>query len=291
MKQYLQLLRPQHWVKNLLVFLPLVTSRSLFDLSLFARVCAGAAVFCLLSSVVYVCNDIMDADSDRCHPVKCKRPVASGAVTANSAKGLVAVLLGVIIAAGALTFDGNIAAWAVLALYFGLNIAYSARLKHVAIADVFVLASGYALRVYFCSAITGIEISKWLFLTLTVGALFMALGKRRGEMRIQDGGCRTRKVLALYSDAFLDKTMYICEAIAVVFYSLWSIDSVTVTQSNSNNIIFTVPFVLVIFMRYNLLLERDTDGDPMNMLMNDKPLLIICGVFAAAFVALLYAQI
>jgi 4-hydroxybenzoate polyprenyltransferase len=83
-------------------------------------------------------------------------------------------------AAGTLTFGGNIAAWTILALYFGLNIAYSAWLKHVAIADVFILASGYALRVYFCSAITGIEISHWLFLTLTVGALFMALGKRRG---------------------------------------------------------------------------------------------------------------
>jgi hypothetical protein len=108
-------------------------------------------------------------------------------------------------------------------------------------------------------------------------------------VRKQGGGGQTRKVLESYSDAFLDNTMYICEAIAIVFYSLWSIDGVTVEQSGSNNIIFTVPFVFAIFMRYNLLLERDADGDPMNTLMSDKPLMITCGVFTAAFVALLYA--
>lgn len=202
---YIKLFRLNHWIKNALVFLPLVTAHKLFNLELFVQVCIGTVMFCLLSSAVYILNDIYDVDNDRVHPIKCKRPLASGDVSIIAAKLLFGVLLLTIATLGIFTLKDNVVAWIILLVYFLLNAAYSVLLKHIAIADVFILASGYALRVYFCSAMTGIEISKWLFLTLTVCALFLALGKRRGEMRRHGHGGETRKVLSQYSEVFLDK--------------------------------------------------------------------------------------
>lgn len=271
----------------MLVLLPLVTAGELFHTDLLVSAIIGMVIFCLLSSVIYIINDISDIESDKHHPEKSKRPLASGAVSLTSAWIEAGVLLAVIIALCIVFFRSNAAVWLLLTAYLILNTAYSVKLKHIAIADVFVLASGYVLRVYFCWAITGIEISKWLFLTLTVGALFLSLGKRRGELRTQNDDGKTRKVLLQYTEGFLDKTMYMCEAISIVFYSLWSIDG-TSTVQNKDSMIFTVPFVILIFMRYNLLIERDTDGDPITTLMKDKILLAICAIFAIVFVVLIY---
>lgn len=284
----IRLLRPEHWIKNILVLLPLVTAHKLYDVPLLIKALIGTAVFCLLSSVIYIINDINDIETDKLHPKKCRRPLASGAVSIPTAKAMIVLLLALIIAAGIFSFGDNVTAWAVLACYLIANIAYSVKLKHIAIADIFILASGYVLRIYFCSALTGIEISGWLFLTLTSGALFLALGKRCGEFRKQGSSGETRKVLLSYTDSFLDKSMYMCEAITIIFYSLWSIDSITITQSSNDKIIFTVPFVIIIFMRYDLLIERGDDGDPVSTLMNDKPLLAICLVFVLVFLGMLY---
>jgi 4-hydroxybenzoate polyprenyltransferase len=288
MVNYLKLLRPKHWIKNLLVFLPLVTAHELFNGALAARACLGAVMFCKLSTAVYVVNDMHDAESDRAHPAKRLRPLASGAVAVKNAVILLVCLLAGTAAIGLFALHANKGAWLVLIAYFAINLSYSSILKHFALADIFALASGYALRAYFCAAITGIEISQWLFLTLITGALFLALGKRRGELRAQGDGGGTRRVLAQYSETFLDKTMYMCEAMALVFYSLWSIDGFTIARNSSSCIIFTVPFVLLIFMRYNLIIERGTDADPVNTILGDKPLLALCGVFVAFFVAALY---
>lgn len=284
---HIRLLRPEHWIKNILVFLPLVTAHKLFDFSLLIKTAIGTVMFCMLSSVVYIINDIHDLEHDRLHVKKRHRPLASGVVRVSTAKVIAVCLIILIIAMGAVSFGNNIAAWSMLAVYLIANVAYSVKLKQIAIADIFILASGYVIRVYFCSAITGIEISQWLFLTLMVGALFLALGKRRGELRAQNSG-NTRKVLLSYTDAFLDKTMYMCEAVTVVFYSLWTIDAITVSQNGNGNIIFTVPIVILIIMRYNLLIERNADGDPVSTLLSDKPLLVLCLLYAVVFLGLLY---
>ncbi|MDR1735175.1 MAG: decaprenyl-phosphate phosphoribosyltransferase [Oscillospiraceae bacterium] len=280
LKGCINLMRPKHWIKNALVLLPVVTAHQIMNFDILCKAVIGMMVFCFLSSAVYIINDIFDIESDRLHSAKKGRPLASGAVSLGIAYALIGILLSAVIVPCALFFHWNPVAYLLLAAYLLANLAYSVKLKHIPIADITVLASGYALRVYFCSAVTGIPISKWLFLTLVAGAFFLALGKRRGEFRRE--GTQTRKVLKRYDAGFLDKTMYMCEGMAIVFYSLWTLDG------NSGTLIFTVPCLLLVLLRYNLLLERGCDGDPVSTLLSDKALLFLCAAYGLIFMLLLY---
>ncbi len=285
--QILRLLRVKHYIKNVLIFLPLFFARELTTPALLLKTLLAFLAFCLLASAVYVFNDLRDADKDQSHPVKRNRPIASGAVSRRTAALLFAALLA---GAAALTVlaGGGFALWAAMAAYLALNIAYSMGLKNVPIADIVILASGYLLRVMIGAAVTGIPISNWLYLTVIAMAFYLGLGKRRGEMLAHAAGEGARPVLRFYTPGFLEKNMLMCVTLGIVFYSLWTVDAATVARVGSGQLVWTVPLVIVIFFKYSLNLEGKTDGDPVEVLLGDKLLVALVGLLAVALAAIMY---
>ena len=276
MKNYLRLLRPKHYVKNVLVLLPLFFSGRFFERMPLCVGLLGFAAFCLLSSLVYIVNDLRDAPADRLHPTKCRRPIASGAVGVPSALALAAALGAAVLLLGILArFPAG--SWLCMGVYLLVNLGYSFGLKNVPILDVALLVSGFLLRVLFGASVTGITISNWLYLTVVSISFYLALGKRRGELRRQSD--TARPVLRYYNDAFLSRNMSSCLTLAVVFYSLWSVD-----EANAGTyLVWTVPLVLCLCLKYSL-----TVGDPVEVIYGDKVLLVLIALFAAVTTALLY---
>ena len=238
----------------------------------------GFVAFCCLASVVYIINDICDAPRDRLHPTKKSRPIASGAVSPMQAAAEAAVLLAVMLL---LSFWCNfpLESYLCLAIYFAVNIGYSLGLKNVPILDIALLVSGFLLRVLFGAAVTGIAISDWLYLTVIAISFYLGLGKRRGELARQKGD--TRKVLKYYTYDYLDKYMQISLGLSITFYALWSMGA-------ANGMVWTVPLVICLCMKYSLTVEGDSDGDPVEVICRDKILLALAAAFAALVLSILY---
>ena len=248
MRRYLKLMRVHHYIKNLLLLVPLACSGQLFNLQkLFVGIVAFVS-FCMVSSVVYIFNDIRDVEKDRKHPTKCKRPIASGEVSIKSAWIIAIILLLLTVLCNFLVFQVN--SMILLALYLVLNLAYSIRLKNIPIVDVTILVSGFLIRILYGAFVTNITISNWLYLTVITIAFYFALGKRRNELKQFSDG-ETRQVLSMYSIEFLDKKMEMCLTLANAFYALWSMDEKTVLFYNNKYLIFTVPIVLLITIKYS----------------------------------------
>lgn len=281
MKDYIRLLRPKHYVKNILILLPLVFSGRFFERELLCSALAGLVAFCLLASLIYIVNDVRDAEADRKHPTKCRRPIASGAVSVRAAWMLFALLLAAVVTVGFVSHFPP-TGWLCLAVYLAVNLGYSFGLKNVPILDVALLVSGFLLRVLFGAAVTGIEISNWLYLTVVSLSFYLALGKRRGELRRQNDG--TRAVLRYYNEEFLSRSMNICLTLAIVFYSLWSAEG----SSVSARLIWTVPLVICLCLKYSLTVEGDSDGDPVEVIFHDRVLLALIAVFGVLTMGLLY---
>lgn len=286
MKPYLKLMRVHHYIKNVLVFAALACSGQLFSSGKFLLNLAGFAAFCLVSSIVYIINDIRDSEKDRMHPVKCKRPIASGAVSTGNASILAAILAAA--AAGLSVWIGDPMAGLILAVYLLINIAYSNGLKDVPLLDIVILVSGFLLRVLYGSIVSDIVISNWLYLTVLVLAMYLSLGKRRNELK-QLGGGKTRKVLKAYPIGFLEQGMTMCLTLTNVFYTLWAMDDATAERYSSGRMVMTVPIVLLITMKYSMDVEGASDGDPVEVVLHDAVLLALCIIYLAAMMMILYA--
>ncbi len=284
-KSYLKLIRVHHYIKNLLVFAAVICSGQLFQKDRFIPSLLGFAAFCMASSFIYIINDIRDKERDRLHPVKSGRPIASGAVPVKNALILSVILLTVAAAFNFAAF--NLWSTLMLVLYIVINIAYSFGLKNIPIVDITLLSAGFLIRIMYGAVISGITVSNWLYLTVISVAFYCALGKRRNELRRSESG-ETRKVLKNYSADFLDKNMYMCLALANVFYALWSMDKETALLYDNSHLIFTVPIVLLITMKYSMNVEGDSDGDPVEILLHDKVLLALCVIYLAAMFIILY---
>ncbi|MBE6969701.1 MAG: decaprenyl-phosphate phosphoribosyltransferase [Ruminococcaceae bacterium] len=284
MKHYLKLMRVHHYIKNFLVFAALACSGQLFNPEKLGAGLAAFVAFCMVSSVVYIVNDIRDQEKDRRHPTKCKRPIAAGTVSVKNAWCLAAALLVIAAVCNSLSF--HLGATLLLVLYFVLNLVYSFGLKNVPIVDITILVSGFLIRILYGAMVTDIVISNWLYLTVIAVAFYFSLGKRRNELR-QLGGGETRAVLKAYPVSFLNKSMNMCLTLANVFYALWSMDENTV-RAYGNSLVFSVPIVLLITMKYSLNIEGDSDGDPVEVLLHDKVLLLLCFVYLVMMLAILY---
>ncbi len=277
-----RLMRPKHYLKNVLILLPLVFARQLDDLDKVVRTLIGVAAFSAAASVVYIVNDLRDVELDRHHPVKRNRPIASGAVPVPVAIAQAVVLIPIAAALSWLAGSG-VVGYALLGGYLLLNLAYSFGLKHVPILDVAILAVGFIVRVYYGADIAGIAVSSWFYLTMFSFSFFVSFGKRRNE--ILQTGTTTRVANARYVPAFLDKAMYLAAAVTVVFYALWTIDS----GEAKGLLIWTVPLVLVVFLVYILRVEQpDQSGDPIDVVMGSASLLSLLATYGAAIVGLLY---
>lgn len=285
MKKYLKLMRVHHYLKNFLVFAALACSGQMFNTGkLFMGVFAFIS-FCMLSSVIYIINDIRDKEKDKKHPTKSKRPIASGSVSVKNAGILATILFVIAMIFNAFTY--NTTATLLLLLYFILNLLYSFGLKNIPIVDISILVSGFLIRVLYGASVTGITVSNWLYLTIIALSFYFALGKRRNELKqINDGA--TRQVLKSYPVAFLDKNMNTFLTLANVFYALWSMDEKTKIFYNNEYLVFTVPIVFLITMKYSLNIEGESDGDPVEVLIHDKVLLTLCVLYAASMFMILY---
>lgn len=279
----LRILRVKHYVKNLLIFLPLLFSKQLSTCSsqLWNVVWAFIA-FCLFASAIYLFNDIQDKEKDKHHPTKKNRPIASGQISESEAWATFAamLLIGVCVASYA-SFCSSWLILVVLLLYISLNIMYSLYLKNVPILEIGILSTGFMMRVMMGGYAAHVDVSAWLYLTVLSASFYMGLGKRRNELQ-SEGNKETRKVLQFYNRRFLDRNMYMFLSLAIAFYSLWS-------MNQKNGIIWTVPIVMLIAMRYSLIVEESSDGDPVELILNDKLLMIFGVLYIPLMAYLLYS--
>jgi decaprenyl-phosphate phosphoribosyltransferase len=286
MKNYLKLMRVHHYIKNGLIFAPLIFSGSLFNIDLLFKSILGLIAFSLIASVVYIINDLQDVEADSLHPTKCNRPLAANLISTKNAKILVLVLVLVAVIINYYSAGNSLFAWASLFLYLILNIAYSNGLKNYPIIDIAILVSGFLLRVLYGAGITGIEISNWLYLTVIAMSFYLGLGKRRNELARQKSV--SRKVLKYYNHDFLDKNMYISLALTITFYSLWTVDPITIARLSNDYLVWTVPLVILICMKYSLNIEGDSDGDPIEVVLRDKVLLAMVALFGLITLGIIY---
>ena len=275
---YLKEMRIESWLKNLFVFFAIIFSLELFDGNKFIQAVILTLSFCLISSAIYVLNDISDVENDRKHAVKKNRPIASGQISFPCAWILLICLM---IAGFGLALSVNLSSCLLILAYVVINILYSKWLKNKAVIDCFCIAAGFILRVMVGGTIVRDGVSDWMFLTVVSLSLFMAFGKRRGELCNYNAG-GTRDVLGKYEMNFLNGIVFVCAGLTIAFYSLWSI-------SQESNLVYTVPIVLFIVIRYLLLVFLGrSEADPTTLILSDKTLLVSCGLCAFIMLALLY---
>ena len=283
-KEYLNLFRIHQWIKNVFIFVPLVFSKNLFNFDLLLIVTAGFLEFCLASSLVYVINDIIDIESDKQHPVKKKRPLASGKISKKAAVYSIIVLLIVIIALHPLfdhLFD------ILLLSYILLNIFYSIKLKNIVIIDIFSIATGFMIRIISGAVVINVEISSWLILTTMFISLFLGVMKRRSELALANTS--TRKVLAEYSFTFSDQMATIAAAGVIICYALYSVAARTVTIFGTDRLIFTTPFVVFGIFRYMYLVYMNAKGENTSkILVSDLPMIINVLLYILFSVLIIY---
>lgn len=282
LKVYLSQMRPEHYLKNALIFLPLLFSGQLFSQGHSLKAIIGFLAFSLVASAVYTINDLKDKDLDRKHPQKRLRPIASGSITTRSANKLILLLL--VIASTAHYLAGlPIASYMLLVIYLMVNIAYSYGLKNIPIVDISILSLGFVIRVLYGGLATGIDVSKWLYLAILAFSFYLGLGKRRNELRTT--GSQTRKVNRHYNQEFLDKNMYVCLGLTVAYYSLWAIDP----QQEHTLVFWTIPLVIVIVMAYSLAIESaGSNGDPVTVVLRSKHLLALIVIYGFLITYLVY---
>jgi len=266
-------MRPRQWTKNLLVFAALIFSQNLSNLPMVSDATIAFIIFCLLSGSVYTLNDLLDVKQDRTHPKKSQRPLASGKLQPPIAivSGSILVLLSLVNAFWLNTNFGFIALG-----YFILQIAYSTVLKHIVILDVLAVSIGFVLRAIAGAEVINVPISSWLLVCTILLALFLSLGKRRHEIiLLEDNAADHRKILFEYSPALLDQMISVVTASTVVAYALYTMSAETITKFQTDNLKYTIPFVLYGIFRYLYLIHQKSEGgSPEKILLNDRPLLI-----------------
>jgi 4-hydroxybenzoate polyprenyltransferase len=282
--------RPKQWIKNLFIFAPLLFSQNLFEIPLLIKSITAFIAFCLLSSSLYILNDIRDLEEDKHHPIKSKRPLASGKISKSQAWIAFSVLL-VLSVAVSLLFLNQEFMFAAL-IYVILQFSYSFRLKHVIILDVFIIAAGFIIRVIAGGFAINVQVSQWLLICTLLLALFLALSKRRHEIiLLGEDAINHRPILKEYSPYLLDQMIAVVTASTVIAYCLYTISEETVAKFGSAELIYTVPFVLYGIFRYLYLIhQRAQGGTPETLIIKDKPLLIDLFLWIASAVFILYLR-
>jgi 4-hydroxybenzoate polyprenyltransferase len=280
-------LRPHQWTKNLVVFAALALSKHLFELDPFLRTLLAFAVFCGLSGAIYLVNDVADVERDRLHPLKRMRPVATGALSVPGALAAAAVL-GVVCLALSLVLGVPFAVCA--ALYLALNLLYSFRLKEVVILDVIAISLGFVIRAVAGAVAIAVRISDWLLVCTILLALFLALSKRRHELTsLNDSASDHRKILSEYSPYLLDQMIAVVTASCLMAYAFYTMAPETVEKYRTDRLAWTIPFVLYGIFRYLYLVHlKDQGGNPTEILLTDRPLLVDVFLWVLAIIAIVY---
>jgi 4-hydroxybenzoate polyprenyltransferase len=282
----LQTMRPKQWLKNAIIFAALVFDRQLLLPGPFLRTLAGFGLLCALSSAVYIFNDLADIEKDKLHPKKRLRPLPSGRLSQPLA---LAAAVGLPLVAMPLSFLLDWRFGVIAAIYIVSNVLYSFRLKHVVIIDVLILALGYVLRVGAGVALIVVErFSPWLYLCITLLALFMGFGKRRGEFLLMTNNLGAgRRVLQDYSLPFLDEMINLVSTALVMAYSLYTFSAPNLPANHA--MMLTIPFVLYAIFRYLWLIHiKGEGGAPDELVFTDRPLQVTFILWGLSAVAVLY---
>ena len=283
-------LRPEQWTKNLFVFAGVLFGGHLLDVQAMLRAVAAFAVFCALSGVVYLFNDLADRAADQQHPLKRLRPIASGRLSPSIA-AIAAIILGVVSLAAAVLLSPMFAALS--ATYVALLILYSIVLKHLVIIDALTIAAGFVLRAAAGAVAVFVPISHWLLVCTTLLALFLVLSKRRHELTLlADGAMTHRPILEEYSPYLLDQMIAVVTASTLVAYSVYSTSTETAERLNTTRLGLTIPFVLYGIFRYLYLVhQKRAGGSPADLLLTDRPLLACVGLWALSVALILYSPL
>jgi 4-hydroxybenzoate polyprenyltransferase len=281
-------LRPSQWTKNLFVFAALMFGQRLLDPTAVMQATAAFAIFCALSGVVYLINDVADREADRRHPVKMYRPIASGDLPVRVALATAAILAALALGAA---FWLRPSFGAIAGSYLVLLSLYSGPLKHTVIIDVLTIAIGFVLRAAGGAVAIGVTASHWLYVLMMLLALFLALSKRRHELvLLGDGATGHRRILEEYSPYLLDQMIAVVTASTIVAYAFYTISPETVQKFGTDLLWMTLPFPLYGIFRYLYLVHRkEGGGSPADLLLNDKPLLVCVGLWAATVAVIIYS--
>ncbi len=286
-----KLIRPQQWVKNLFVFVPLFFAGQLFRLDALAYTVVVFVAFCFMSSAVYCYNDIIDADADRRHPVKCHRPIASGAVSPRAAYLLMAVLT-VLSAATLLMLSGDILTNVALVFgfYYLLNLAYCSKLKQFAIVDVCIVAFGFVLRIFAGGFAGDIVLSKWIVLMTFLLTLFLSFSKRRDDvLRMNETGEAPRKNTVRYNLTFINQAVTITAAVTLMCYIMYTVSPEVTEHFDTDLLYLTSVFVLLGLLRYIQISVVDKkSGDPTKVILHDHFSQTVVLMWILAFLIIIY---
>ncbi len=286
---YLKLLRPKDWAKNLFLFIPLFFAGEIFDLTKIMDVLWGVVAFSFVASSIYIINDYRDMEDDKKHPVKSKRPLASGAVSPPAA---LVICFGLLVA-------GFILAWFikekflfVLAIYFIINLGYSFGLKNISILDVFLVAIGFVLRIKAGSVISFIPLSEWIIIMVFLLALFMAIGKRRDDILLKlSSGTDMRKSIKGYTLDYLNIQLALVSAVIIVAYFMYTMSDEVVMRLGTHRLYYTCVFVLGGILRYLQIIYVSADsGSPTKILYKDRFIQIILLLWFASFISIIYLK-
>lgn len=291
MKNLILLLRPQQWIKNVFIFLPLFFHGDLTNVSMLINAVIAFFCYCFAASSIYCFNDIYDVEADRKHPKKCKRPIASGAVSIPKAYGLMAIMLMLSLALAYFSLGKtSMSVIGVICFYYLMNIAYCVKLKQIALVDVFIIAVGFVLRVVLGGVVNGIELSQWIVLMTFLLALFLAFAKRRDDVVLyQETGVLPRKNVNRYNLDFMNQAITIVATITLVAYIMYTVSDEVMMRFGSRYIYFTTIFVLAGILRYLQLTIVDVkSGSPTKVLMKDRFVQLCIVGWVASFLVLIY---
>jgi len=266
-----RIVRPHHFIKNLLIFLPILFIDKPIWPVFFRRLVPGFFAFCFLSSFVYIFNDIRDASSDRLHVTRRDRPIAAGVISKRTAFCFGCLLLAVAFTLNLFTAGNLWAPWALMALYLAMNVGYSSGLKNLPVIEIVVLAGGFLLRILYGAVLSRGTVSVWLLLSIAFLSLYLGFGKRRNELLYH--GTAARKVLRYYRPKLLNLFMGVSLAFSIVFYLLWCLFPGVLFSVTPIALYGSIPVVIGILFRYHSLINHQTEGDPVDILLKDRVIL------------------
>ena len=285
----LSLIRPHQWLKQIFIFLPLFFDKKLLEIDYFINVMWAFAAFSLAASAIYCLNDIMDIEADRQHPKKRLRPLASGQISKSQAYAIMTLLSFASLAISYFAFD-NFKLLGIIASYTILNICYCIKLKHIAIVDVFIIASGFCLRIAAGGAATNIWISQWIILQTFLLALFLAFAKRRDDVVLFNrDGCKARKNINRYNIEFLNNAISIVATMTMMCYIMWCVSDDVIARMGTNQLYITAIFALMGVLRYlQITIVDNRSGSPTKILLKDKFIHFCVAGWVVTFLILIY---
>lgn len=289
-RHIIKVARPTHWIKNIFVFLPVFFGGALLNTTEVVAAALTFMSFSLSASAIYCLNDIIDVDADRAHPVKCKRPIASGSITIPQAYGMMTVSLLISMVLMFLLPEGHAKSILVIIAYFVINVAYCLRLKEYAIIDVCIIASGFVLRILAGGYATGVHLSKWIVLMTFLLTLFLAFAKRRDDvLRMNTTGRAPRKNTSRYNLTFINQAITITGSVMVVCYVMYTVSPEIIAQFATDKLYLTSILVILAILRYlQISVVDEKSGDPVKVALSDRATQLILLAWMLSFLIIIY---